>query len=63
MMHFIIQLSSSYSHAEEEEEHVFKREYMVWETSLETKYGRWHEGHPFDSSVITTREVYIRVKM
>ena len=37
---------------EEEEESLFNRKYMVWETSIKTTYGRWHRGHPFDSSVI-----------
>ena len=36
---------------EEEEESLFNRKYMVWETSIKTTYGRWHRGHPFDGSV------------
>ena len=36
----------------EEEESSFNRKYMVWETSIKNTYGRWHRGHPFDSSVI-----------
>ena len=35
-----------------EEESLYNRKYMVWETSIKTTYGRWHRGHPFDSSVI-----------
>ena len=35
-----------YSHSAEieaEEESLFNRKYMVWETSIKTTYGRWHE--------------------
>ena len=39
------------AYLEEEEESVFNRKYMVLETSIKTKYGRWPRGHQFDSSV------------
>ena len=29
---------------EEEQESLFNRKYMVWETSIKTTYGRWQRG-------------------
>ena len=36
---------------EEEEESLFNRKYMVWETSIKTTYGRWHRGHPYHQHI------------
>ena len=30
---------------------------MIWETSIQIKYGRWHRGYPFDSSVNYVNQV------
>ena len=49
MHSFVLLVSIAYNI---EEESLFNRKYMDWETSIETTYGRWHRGHPFDSSVI-----------
>ena len=40
---------------EEEEESLFNREYMVWETSIKTTYGRWHRGHPVVAGIEATQ--------